>query len=84
MGLRELESMLGCPREHLEFTLWYLKGKAVLEPTDHGHFTITPEGVDDVEAREADESRPMPPLLPPAPAEQGQEHQRDDPITAHA
>ena len=44
--------MLGCPREQLEFTLWYLKGKSLIQPTDAtdaGRYGITFEGVDHVE-----------------------------------
>ena len=49
VSLRELENMLGCPREQLRFTLWYLKGKSLIQSTDAGRHTITFEGVDYVE-----------------------------------
>jgi len=40
-----LERLLGCPAEHLEFHLWYLKEKGWIRVTD-GMFVITVEGVD--------------------------------------
>jgi len=46
MTLRELEGMLGCPREHLEFTLWYLKSKSYIQAEDSGRVSITVHGVD--------------------------------------
>ena len=46
MLVRELESLLGCPSEHLEFSFWYLQGKGLVERTDGGRYTITPAGVD--------------------------------------
>ena len=49
VSLRDLESMLGCPREQLRFTLWYLSGKALTQATDAGRYTITYDGVDYVE-----------------------------------
>jgi curved DNA-binding protein CbpA len=42
----EMESLLGIPREHLEFSLWYLKEKKLLQRTDDSAFTITAEGVE--------------------------------------
>jgi curved DNA-binding protein CbpA len=41
-----LESLVGCPAEHMEFHLWYLKEKGWIRLTDSGMFTITVEGVD--------------------------------------
>ena len=49
MSYRDLESLLGIPREHLEFSLWYLRGKGFLERADNGKVRITPDGVDAVE-----------------------------------
>jgi curved DNA-binding protein CbpA len=42
----ELERLLDCPLEHLEFHLWYLKAKGWIAKNDSGMFTITVEGVD--------------------------------------
>lgn len=49
MSNRELEHLLVCPREHLEFGIWYLRGKRYIERADNGRVSITPEGVDAVE-----------------------------------
>jgi len=48
MGELELEQLLGCPREHIEFHLWYLRNKGFVERTDSGAFAITAPGVDHV------------------------------------
>jgi hypothetical protein len=42
----ELEQLLGCPAEHLEFHLWYLKEKGWIGRTENGTLLITVEGVD--------------------------------------
>ena len=44
MNLREIESLLGCPREHLEFSFWYLRGKGFIERADNSKMRITPSG----------------------------------------
>jgi hypothetical protein len=49
MTVFEFEQLLGCPREHLEFALWYLKGKGYVKRGDNGQFTITIAGSDEVE-----------------------------------
>lgn len=46
IGNLGLERMLGCPAEHLEFHLWYLKEKGWVGVTESGMFVITAEGVD--------------------------------------
>ena len=48
MGIFELEKLLGCPEEHLEFHIWYLKEKGWVQRTDTGGFAITASGVDAV------------------------------------
>ena len=45
----ELEQLTGRPREHLEFSLWYLVQKKFLSRTDNSNLTITADGVDYVE-----------------------------------
>jgi curved DNA-binding protein CbpA len=47
--MRELEDLLGCPREHLEFSLWYLKEHQWITRGDNGRHVITAKGVDVVE-----------------------------------
>lgn len=49
MTIRDFEELLGCPREHLEAALWYLKGKSYIQRSDNGRYTITVQGVDETE-----------------------------------
>lgn len=44
--LREMEDLLGIPREHLEFSLWYLRRKGLVDASNNGRYEITAEGVD--------------------------------------
>ena len=46
IGNFELERVLGCPAEHLEFHVWYLKEKGWIKTTESGTLAITVEGVD--------------------------------------
>jgi curved DNA-binding protein CbpA len=46
IGHLGLERMIGCPAEHLEFHLWYLKAKGWIGVTENGMLAITAEGVD--------------------------------------
>ena len=39
MTVFDFEQYLGCPREHLEFAMWYLKGKGYVKRGDNGRFT---------------------------------------------
>jgi curved DNA-binding protein CbpA len=50
IGDEALERLSGCPREHLEFPLWYLKAKGLIAKTENGMFAITVEGVDSINA----------------------------------
>ena len=45
----ELEDLTGRPREHLEFTLWYLVQRGFVQRTDNSRLVITAEGVDHLE-----------------------------------
>jgi len=47
----EFEEILGCPREHLQAALWYLKGKGFIQRSDNGRFTITVAGFDEMESQ---------------------------------
>jgi predicted transcriptional regulator len=53
MNLHEMEDLLGCPREHLEFSLWYLKENGLVTRMDNGRFAVTAKGVDWAEQEEA-------------------------------
>jgi curved DNA-binding protein CbpA len=46
--LRELERMIGRPREHLEFTLWFLNQKKLIN-TDDSRMYLTAEGAEYLE-----------------------------------
>lgn len=48
-SLLELERLMSFPREHLLFTLWYLKEKGLVRQDENSDFAITAEGVDCVE-----------------------------------
>jgi curved DNA-binding protein CbpA len=45
----ELETMLGRPREHLEFTIWYLLQKKLVTRDDQSRLVITADGVEHLE-----------------------------------
>jgi DnaJ-like protein len=48
MGIVQLERLVGCPAEHLEFHVWYLMEKRFIERLENGLFSITAYGVDSV------------------------------------
>jgi curved DNA-binding protein CbpA len=61
MSLRDLEMLLKTPKEHLEFSLWYLKESGYLIRSDSARHTITIKGV---QAAESMNQRPSgPPRL---------------------
>jgi curved DNA-binding protein CbpA len=45
----DLEKLIGRPREHLEFTIWYLLQKKFVTRSDNSALTITADGVDYLE-----------------------------------
>lgn len=45
----ELSQLTGQPREHLDFTIWYLSQKKFVTRDDQSRLTITVDGVDFVE-----------------------------------
>ena len=47
--LLDFEKLTGHPREHLEFTIWYLSQKQFIKSADHSRLIITADGVDHVE-----------------------------------
>ncbi len=46
----DLETMTGRPREHLEFTMWYLSSKKFVTRDDNSRLVITADGVEYLEA----------------------------------
>ncbi len=60
MTLREFEELLGVPKEHLEFSLWYLREGQYVTRSDNGRHSITLKGVDLAETlAERRENAPM-------------------------
>jgi len=51
MGEMELARVVGCPPEHLDFHLWYLREKGWIQRLDTGMLAISADGVEQVEAR---------------------------------
>lgn len=49
MSILQLENLMSMPREHLMFTIWYLKEKDWIRQTDNSDLVISAEGVDHVE-----------------------------------
>jgi len=49
---RDFAEMLGCPLEHLEFSLWFLKENKLITRSDNNHFEITWQGVTAFETEE--------------------------------
>ncbi|HLG99428.1 MAG TPA: DnaJ domain-containing protein [Bryobacteraceae bacterium] len=43
--MHEMEDLLACPKEHLEFSLWFLRECKYIARTDNNRFSITCEGV---------------------------------------
>ena len=58
VSIYDLEDRLGCPREHLDFSLWYLKESALVNSSEFGRYSITPKGVDEVESKDVSVARP--------------------------
>ncbi|MGQ0737249.1 MAG: DnaJ domain-containing protein [Acidobacteriota bacterium] len=54
-GLSQLDlaQLTGRPREHLEFTIWYLLQKSLVARDDSSNLAITAEGVDSLEQNPA-------------------------------
>ena len=46
----DLEEMIGRPREHLEFTIWYLSTRKYVARDDSSRLIITADGVDHLES----------------------------------
>ena len=55
--LLDLEQLLGAAREHVEFTLWYLQQKQLVQRTENSRLAITAAGVDYLESEYKDGGR---------------------------
>jgi len=51
MSILQMETLMAFPREHLLFTLWYLRHKTLVEFNLNSEYEITAEGIDLVESR---------------------------------
>ncbi len=49
MTLFEIEEILGIPRDHLEFALWFLREAAMISRSDNQKYMITLKGVEQAE-----------------------------------
>jgi len=50
ISVLELETMMSFPREHLEFTIWFLREKQYIRPGDHSDYVISASGVEYLES----------------------------------
>jgi hypothetical protein len=67
MTIQLIEELLGCPREHLQAALWYLKGKNYIRRGDNGRYSITIAGFEVAEAEQftpASANRQLPEASP--------------------
>jgi len=51
MSVLQMETLMSFPREHLMFTLWYLRQKKYVEFNFNSEYEITAEGIDLVESK---------------------------------
>ncbi len=65
---RDFVELLGCPVEHLEFAIWFLRENKFLQRGDNNSYEITWQGVEAFEAEEQTFSKTVPRQLPPASA----------------
>jgi len=63
MRAKEFEQLLGCPREHLLFTCWYLREQGLIRMGQNAAYEITAQGVDTTEKADLWKSQELPPLL---------------------
>lgn len=67
MRARDFVELLGCPIEHLEFALWFLREQRCIMRSDNNRFEITCHGVEAFEAEQSTYSKKQLVALP-APA----------------
>jgi hypothetical protein len=49
MSMLDMEALIGRPREHLEFSIWFLTQKRFISRGDNSGLTITADGVEYLE-----------------------------------
>jgi curved DNA-binding protein CbpA len=57
LGIVDFEQVLGCPREHLELSLWYLRESGRVSRSDNGKYTLTAKGMESLEEHAESESQ---------------------------
>jgi curved DNA-binding protein len=64
MTIKDMEDVLGIPREHLEFSLWFLREGQLVHRNDNGRLSITLKGAAEAEnmVDRKSESTPFPML----------------------
>lgn len=55
LNIVELEELLGCPREHLEISLWYLRESGRIQRSDNGKYALTVKGMETLEEHSAEQ-----------------------------
>jgi curved DNA-binding protein CbpA len=55
LNIVELEQLLGCPREHLEISLWYLRESGRIQRSDNGKYALTVKGLETLEEQTENE-----------------------------
>jgi hypothetical protein len=64
---RDFVELLGCPLEHLEFSIWFLRENRLIIRSDNNKFEITCQGVEAFKAEEANfAKKPVLKLTAPA------------------
>jgi curved DNA-binding protein CbpA len=51
LSMLDLEHLMAFPREHLQFSIWYLRSKRYIVQDDRSSFMITADGVDYLESQ---------------------------------
>lgn len=49
LTIHDLEELLGCPRDHLQVGLWYLREKGLITRSDNGRYSVTVAGFEEAE-----------------------------------
>lgn len=78
VSMLDLESRMGFPREHLMFTLWYLRAKQFVIAEDNSDYALTADGADFVE-RKSTRSEILGRLLRPGSSRMPMEPRRKKP-----
>ena len=66
LTILQMEDLMGCPREHLELSLWYLKESGRITRGDSGKYVITAKGFETLEDNREAAAKSQVRLLEPA------------------